>query len=179
MVLISIIAALFIPYALLIMYYWQSWNSIPLFQPSASQPSTKISVIISARNEGTNIESLLQSINNQLYPEELFEVIVVDDNSTDNTATLVRQFAFVKLISLKEDAINSYKKKAIEIGIAAATGDLIITTDADCIVTPEWLTTIENFYKQTGAVFIVAPVSLTPNPSPVGEGSAVIHKQPP
>lgn len=147
------------------MYYWQSWNSIPLFQLSVSQPSTKISVIISARNEERNIESLLQSINNQTYPKELYEVIVIDDNSTDNTTTLVRQFAFVKLISLKEDAINSYKKKAIEMGIAAATGDLIITTDADCIVKPSWLSVIENFYKKTGSVFIVAPVAIEANSS--------------
>jgi poly-beta-1,6-N-acetyl-D-glucosamine synthase len=158
MILLSIIAALFLSYAILIIYYWQSWKSIPLFFPSQLQPSTKISIIIPARNEEENITNLLQSISNQTYPKDLFEVIVVDDNSTDNTASIAMQFSFVKLISLNEDSINSYKKKAIEVGITTATGDLIITTDADCIVTPEWLTTIENFYKQTGSVFIVAPV---------------------
>ena len=158
MVLLSIIAVLFIIYAALIIYYWQSWKSIPLFQPISTTPSSKISIIIPARNEEDNIESLLQSIVNQTYPKELFEVIVVDDNSTDNTAAIALKFSFVKLISLKEDSINSYKKKAIEVGVAAATGELIITTDADCIVTPAWLSVIENYYKQTESVFIVAPV---------------------
>jgi cellulose synthase/poly-beta-1,6-N-acetylglucosamine synthase-like glycosyltransferase len=94
-------------------------------------------------------------------------VIVVDDNSTDSTAAIVQQFSFVKLVSLKEDILNSYKKKAIETGIAAAAGDLIVTTDADCIVQPGWLTTIENFYRQTNAVFIVAPVVIECGPTPV------------
>ena len=54
-----------------------------------------------------------------------------------NTAEIVQQFPSVKLIQLKEDEINSYKKKAIETGIAAATGELIVTTDADCIPSRE------------------------------------------
>ena len=165
MVLLSIIAVLFIIYAVLIIYYWQSWKSIPLFKPVPAAPSTKISIIIPARNEEDNIKSLLQSIANQTYPKELFEVIVVNDNSTDNTTSIAPQFPFVKLISLKEDSINSYKKKAIEVGIAAATGELIITTDADCIVPPEWLSIIEIFYKQYGSVFIVAPVVIESNSS--------------
>jgi poly-beta-1,6-N-acetyl-D-glucosamine synthase len=158
MVLLSIIAVLFISYAILIIYYWQSWKAAPIFKPIPSTPSTKTSIIIPARNEEENIEALLQSIANQTYPKELFEVIVVDDNSTDSTAAIARKFSFVKLVPLKENSINSYKKKAIEIGIAAAIGELIVTTDADCTLTPEWLSVIENFYNQTGSVFIVAPV---------------------
>jgi poly-beta-1,6-N-acetyl-D-glucosamine synthase len=165
MVLTGIIAALFITYAILIIYYWLSWKSIPDFQPSQQSPSTKISVIVPARNEEMHIETLLHSISNQTYPKELFEVIVVDDNSTDNTASLTWQFPFVKLLTLKEQGLNSHKKKAIEIGIAASSGDLIVTTDADCIVPPNWLLTIENFYKQTNAVFVVAPVNIDCGPS--------------
>ena len=160
MVLTGIIAALFITYASLIIYYWQSWRSIPLFQSSQQHPSTKISVIVPARDEEKNIEALLHSISDQIYPKELLEIFVIDDNSTDNTAAIASQLPFVKLITLKQQDINSHKKKAIEIGIAAASGDLIITTDADCIAPPNWLLTIENFYKQTNAVFVVAPVDI-------------------
>jgi biofilm PGA synthesis N-glycosyltransferase PgaC len=158
MVLTGIVAALFITYAILILYYWQSWKSIPEYFPDSSTPTTKISIIIPARNEQEHIQALLQSINQLSYPKELLEVIVVDDNSTDNTASIVEKLPFIKLISLKSDNINSYKKKAIELGIAASSGDLIITTDADCTVQPNWLSTIENFYQKTNAVFIVAPV---------------------
>jgi len=158
MVLLGTTAALFFIYAILIIYYWQSWASIPLFNQTTLEPSTKISVIIPARNEEKNIAALLKSISKQSYPQHLFEVIVIDDSSTDKTAELAHQFSFVKLISLREGPINSYKKKAIEIGIAAATGELIVTTDADCMVKPNWLSSIENFYHQTNSVFIVAPV---------------------
>jgi cellulose synthase/poly-beta-1,6-N-acetylglucosamine synthase-like glycosyltransferase len=165
MVLTGIIAALFITYAFLILYYRQSWISIPDYIPDSSIPETKISVIISARNEEEHIQALLHSIGKQSYPKDLLEVIVVDDNSTDNTISLALQFPFVKLITLKEEGINSYKKKAIELGIAAASGDLIVTTDADCVVQPGWLNTIENFYRKTNAVFIVAPVEINCNSS--------------
>ncbi len=90
---------------------------------------------------------------------------MVDDHSTDKTAAIVQQFSFVKLIQLREDNINSYKKKAIETGIAAATGELVVTTDADCIPQKEWLQTIASFKEDRKAVFIAAPVSINCNSS--------------
>jgi cellulose synthase/poly-beta-1,6-N-acetylglucosamine synthase-like glycosyltransferase len=167
MILLIIIILLFIAYATLIIYYRQSWKAIPEFQPPASAPSTKISVIIPARNEENTIGELLQALNEQTYPKELLEIIVIDDHSTDDTAAVAQSFVFVKLISLKDDTINSYKKKAIETGIAAAVGNLIVTTDADCLPAPGWLTILENFYKQKNAVFIAAPVSINCNSSAV------------
>ena len=122
------------------------------------EPGTKISVVIAARNEEENIGQLLRSLELQTYSNKLFEIIVVDDHSTDNTAAIIESFAFVKLISLQSGNINSYKKKAIETGINAATGDLIVTTDADCIVPENWLKTIAAFKEETNAIFIAAPV---------------------
>ena len=118
-----------------------------IFQPTKNTLQPKISLIIPARNEETNIGKLLAALSNQSYPKELTEIIVVDDHSTDNTATIVQQFPFAKLIQLKEDAINSYKKKAIEKGIAEATGELIVTTDADCNVNPGWLRAINSSFS--------------------------------
>lgn len=136
-----------------------------MFQPSKKIIHTKISIIIPARNEEANIGKLLVALSNQSYPKELTEIIVVDDHSTDNTASIVQQFPFVTLIQLKEDAINSYKKKAIEKGIAAATGELIVTTDADCIPLPNWLQTIASFKEENQSVFIAAPVVINCNSS--------------
>jgi len=127
--------------------------------------STFISVIIPARNEEENIGACLQSIINQSYPKNLFEVIVVDDFSTDRTAEIIGSFLEknVSLISLKDFAeegeLNSYKKKAIEIAISKAKGDLIVTTDADCIVQKKWLEIIASFYEKHNPVFIAAPVT--------------------
>ena len=154
-------------YVFLIFYYWRSWISIPEFgfKISDLKPSTKISIIIPARNEEENIAACLDSVCNQSYPKELFEVLVVDDHSTDTTVSIVKLYETksVKLISLKDFVsveLNSYKKKAIEIAIAQSTGELIVCTDADCIVKENWLQTIAAFYEKYQPQFIAAPVSI-------------------
>lgn len=164
MVFLSIILTLFVFYSLLILYYWRGWKQIPLFRAGELAGFDNITIIIPARNEDSIIGALLTALQNQTYPREKVEIIVVDDHSTDKTAEVVGQFDGVKLISLKEDSINSYKKKAIESGIAAASAELIITTDADCIPPPDWLRTIVSFKQTTGAGFIVAPVVFESNP---------------
>jgi len=158
MILVYITIGLLVTYCILILYYRAGWQEIKPFAPVNPELATKISVIIAARNEAENIGSLLTSLESQSYPKHLFEVIVVDDNSTDNTATIVSGFPFAKLKRIQFDNINSYKKKAIEIGIASASGDLIVTTDADCIVSENWLKTIAAYKEETNAVFIAAPV---------------------
>jgi poly-beta-1,6-N-acetyl-D-glucosamine synthase len=149
---------LFVCYSILILYYWLSWKSIPSFIEKSKTTSLTLSVIIPARNEEENIGPLLQALGGQTYPRDRFEIIVVDDHSTDRTASIVAQFPGVRLIKLEEDSINSYKKKAIEKGIAIATGEMIVTTDADCIPPPGWLQALSSFKTKTGAIFIVAPV---------------------
>ncbi len=165
MIFIYFIILLFIGYSSLIIYYWLAWKSIPDYTSAAFSPQIKISVIIAARNEEENIGNLLASLQQQTYRADLFEVIVVDDHSTDDTVKVVEQFSSVKLVQLKEDNINSYKKKAIETGIAAAKGELIVTSDADCIPPNEWLQTIASFKKENDSVFVAAPVVLNCNSS--------------
>jgi cellulose synthase/poly-beta-1,6-N-acetylglucosamine synthase-like glycosyltransferase len=154
-------------YVLLILYYWRSWVSIPEYEVKSqkSKVKTRISVIIPARNEEENIAACLNTVCNQSYLKELFEVLVVDDHSTDNTAEIVKLYESknVTLITLKDfvqDDLNSYKKKAIEIAIAQSTGELIVCTDADCIAGPRWLQTIAAFYEAYQPKFIAAPVSI-------------------
>jgi cellulose synthase/poly-beta-1,6-N-acetylglucosamine synthase-like glycosyltransferase len=162
---------LFVIYAGLIIYYRQGWQSLPFFDGPGKEytPVTKITVIIPARNEETNIGKLLDALVSQHYPEHLFEVIVVDDHSTDKTAAVVKSYSQsnIQCLALQDfvdDPINSYKKKAIEVAIARATGDLVLTTDADCSMGPEWLRTIACFYETEQPAFIAAPVSIRCGP---------------
>ena len=163
-----IILLLFLSYSLLLIYYRQSWLNIPNYKPQTKnkKPQTKISVIIPARNEEENIAACLNSVTNQSYPKDLFEVLVVDDHSTDNTASIIKSYAAqnVKLISLTDfipaGELNSYKKKAIEIAFQQSTGELIVTTDADCFVPENWLQTIAAFYETYKPEFVAAPVSI-------------------
>ena len=153
-------------YVSLIIYYRFAFTAVPQFQTTNSKsPITSISIIIPARNEEHNIEHCLQSILQNNFPKHLLEIIVVDDHSKDATANIVKKYSSqnVQLILLSEHIstnINSYKKKAIEIAVAQATGTLIITTDADCIVPPKWLQTIVAFYEEKNPAFIAAPVSI-------------------
>ena len=193
--LLLIILILFGLYFLLIIYYWQSWLSIPNFKLILSvaegqtpnlkpayrtgRPQTKITVIIPARNEESNIAACLDSVCNQSYPKDLYEVLVVDDHSTDNTTAIARKYGSqnLALITLKDimgdGEINSYKKKAIEAAIQRSTGELIVTTDADCIVPQNWLQTIASFYEEHQPQFLAMPVAFLPSPPVGGEGPGV------
>ncbi|MBI2731190.1 MAG: glycosyltransferase [Sphingobacteriales bacterium] len=160
---------LFIFYVLLLLFYRRSWQQMPLVEAEEKyQPETTISVIVPARNEEKNIASCLFSILEQSYPPHLFEVIVVDDQSEDNTAKIVQRllnmYANLSCIRLTiEDNVTvAYKKKALETGIKKAKGKLIVTTDADCIVPEKWLKTIAAYYEHKKAVFIAAPVVIAP-----------------
>ena len=168
MVILYSILFLFIAYSILLLKYASDWQAVPLYSPPASlSPDLSLSVIIPARNEEKNIAALLQALQEQSYPSEKFEVIVIDDHSIDNTTAIVRQFPRVKLLQLKEDHLNSYKKKAIQTGIAAANGELIVTTDADCIPSPQWLATVASFKQVRNAVLVTAPVVIDCNSSVV------------
>ncbi len=77
---------LFVVYGALIDYYRRAWTAIPEFDASGKTSHTQISVLIPARNESSNIASCIESLSYQTYPKHLFEVIVIDDHSTDGTS---------------------------------------------------------------------------------------------
>lgn len=155
-------------YSALMLLYSYGWQQQACFTGSNHVPATKISVIIPARNEEQNIGDCIRSILSQNYPAELFEIIVVDDHSEDNTAAIVNSFQEPNVYCIdlaayvnETEALNSYKKKALSTGIMASEGDVVVTTDADCLAKPGWLSLIAALYQRTGAVMIVAPVNLS------------------
>ncbi len=152
---------LFSGYWILIFSYYLFWRQIPEFRPDTTTAyKTSVSVIVPVRNEATHIGRLIESLLAQQYPRQLFEIIIVNDHSTDETVQIVHGYDNIKLIHLKADAINSYKKKAVETGIQASAGELIITTDGDCYMGPDWLATIVAFYEKNNYVYIAAPVAM-------------------
>jgi cellulose synthase/poly-beta-1,6-N-acetylglucosamine synthase-like glycosyltransferase len=157
---------LFIGYFFLIAYYKIGWVSIQQKKVVENHQNTFISIIVPARNEEDNISNLIKSILQQTYPQACYELIIVDDCSTDRTAEIVKIYSDsnIKLIALSdfldEKNINAYKKKAIEIGIKASRGTLIITTDADCTMGENWLQEIVNCYELNQPKMIVMPVQI-------------------
>jgi cellulose synthase/poly-beta-1,6-N-acetylglucosamine synthase-like glycosyltransferase len=131
-------------------------------KPDGPAGSTVVSIIVAARNEEKIISSTIDDLLRQSYSKALTEIIIIDDHSTDSTAKIISSYAKqdVKLISLNEsNALNSYKKKAIQTAIGQCRGDLIITTDADCRMGTEWLTTIVAYYEENDFKMISSPVA--------------------
>jgi cellulose synthase/poly-beta-1,6-N-acetylglucosamine synthase-like glycosyltransferase len=174
MIIFIISLVLLVAYYFLIHYYHQSWKQVPRFDANANDfvASEKISVVIPARNEEAAIEQCIVSLLQQSYPKELLEIIIVDDHSTDRTAGIVKRYCKegIQLITLHEQQGTrqvAFKKKAIETAIQVSTGNLVVTTDADCMFHKDWIKTIAAFHRQSEAVFIVAPVKIKPGASPL------------
>lgn len=149
-------------YVVLVLYMLRGWFQIPYFKSKDTAVRTSISVLIAARNEEDNIARTLDCIVQQDFPKELLQVIVVDDHSTDNTAAIVASYASqgVTLLQLSEgDKLNSYKKLAISRAVAQASGEIIVTTDADCRMGTKWLRTVVGYFEKTGACMISSPVA--------------------
>lgn len=149
-----------IGYVYFLLDFKNGWDRLPIYKSSNSTPSTHVTIVIAARNEENNIGKTLDAILNQNYPKNLMEVIVINDHSEDNTAKIVEQyFPFITLINfLDPTTINSYKKSAIAQAIKNAKGEVIITTDADCVMKVDWLRTMVDYYEQNSFKMISGPV---------------------
>ncbi|TVZ52881.1 glycosyltransferase [Dokdonia sp. Hel_I_53] len=135
------------------------------FVPKLSTPITRFSVIIPFRNEADNLLNLLSSLNSLTYPTALFEIILVNDASTDNSERIVLDFIkkhatnHIRLID-NQIKSSSPKKDALQTAIHLASGDWIVTTDADCIVQPSWLDVLDHFIRAKNCQLVVMPVAI-------------------
>ncbi len=130
-------------------------------KPRASRPRTFISVLVPVRNEAQHLAACLESLIAQDYPADQFEIIVIDDHSTDDTATIAAQFSekFPRLTVIHNLPGDHGKKKALTSGVRYAMGTLIATTDGDCIVPPRWLRSVAVLFEQESPLFIAGPVA--------------------
>ncbi|MDZ7315857.1 MAG: glycosyltransferase [candidate division KSB1 bacterium] len=116
-----------------------------------SQEKFSVTVVIAARNEENNIGGILDDLVNQTFDASLFEVIVADDHSTDKTAERVlsysRRYPFIRLLKVGEiPPAFSPKKFALQQAVEAARGEIILATDADCRVGPNWIRAMVSFF---------------------------------
>jgi len=127
---------------------------VGLFFPNKRQSSKKyhVSVVVAARNEEQNIGNLLSELVQQTYPAALYEIVIVNDESDDKTGEIIDKFASqydnVKHIHVLPDTETGLtaKKNALNQGIQQSTGELILSTDADCHVKPTWIETMVSYF---------------------------------
>jgi len=136
-----------------------TWRSIPSrLTPEDFLPKTSISVIIAAKNESTNIGLLLHHLFAQNYPKELVEFIIVNDHSTDDMLAQIAKIDLPSNFHILNADKDFGKKAAITQGIGYAKGELIVTTDADCVMDTQWLQSIVWHYETKQPKFIASPV---------------------
>ena len=144
-------------------FVWGNWVA-HLWSPeniSIKDCSTKVSIIVIARNEEKNIESCLTSISSNDYPKENYEVILVDDHSTDDTVHLAKELNLqnLRIILLSELDQPIYSKKSGQrLAVGEAKYDIIIQTDADCIVGKDWIRTM--IYHHSNNLMSTGPVAM-------------------
>ena len=155
MVTVVLLLMLFI-YASLLVLFIVGTSKVKVLPFSESKSETCFSIVVPFRNEAANLPMLLLSIENLNYPTDLFEVILVDDDSLEKFQ--VSGLKFQVQILPNQRTSNSPKKDAIQTAIKHAKFEWIVTTDADCIVPENWLLDLNNYIQQTKKEMVCGPV---------------------
>lgn len=150
-------------YLILISALIYGFDKVYSFSLTNNSSKLKFSIIIPFRNEAENLQNLLDSIFNLEYEKHRFEIIFVDDDSTDSSKKIIERFMDNNALDLQiinnVRQSNSPKKDAITTAINKAKNEWIITTDADCVLPKFWLDAFSVFIDKTKAEFVVAPVT--------------------
>ena len=148
-------------YIFIMLKYIRLWNSTPDFSFSNSNSDVSISVIIPFYNEEKTIDRLIQSLLRQSLKKESWNVLFVNDNSTDRSIEIISRLCEGRLNFRLLNNNGSGKKRALTTGINSVREGLIVTADADCSFNPDWLKTISSFYHKNSADMIIMPVVMT------------------
>ncbi|MFW5890214.1 MAG: glycosyltransferase [Marinilabiliaceae bacterium] len=151
-------------YAGLMWYFKRGWKRLTEVNTQhAHRNRVFISVIIPFRNEFHHIDELINDLRHQTFSPHHLEVIMVDDHSSDpgpgHLKNLKEELPWLRLIRSKVRG----KKAALRQGISSATGELVVTTDADCRFGKNWLQTIAETYIKSSPDMIVMPVEMKNN----------------
>jgi biofilm PGA synthesis N-glycosyltransferase PgaC len=159
LILTCILGSYFFFLAVLLVGWWRMRGQKPTTPVAINH---KISVVVAMRNEASAIPALLASLVKQEYPS--YEIILVDDHSSDNTKEIVQLFkrdnpTSAGLIRLMKNH-GTGKKAALTSGVIAATGEIIATTDADAVVPIQWLSHINKTFSNDRILFVMGAVML-------------------
>jgi glycosyltransferase involved in cell wall biosynthesis len=141
-------------YCLAIIALIYGFTKVNSFEYLGLKPKTKFSIIVPFRNEAENLPTLLESFSKLNYPTDLFEVILVDDDSDFRFQILDFRFQISLIDNIRVS--NSPKKDAISTAVQVVKNDWIITTDADCVVHKNWLSALDNYIQLHHEVSMIA-----------------------
>ncbi len=119
--------------------------------PPPLEKPPKISVVICAYNAERTMDACLASLRTLRYPN--FEVVIVNDGSTDRTLEISQRYPEMRLFSQENKGLSV----ARNVGTENATGEIIAYTDSDCVVDPDWLTYLAYSFMHSGFVAVGGP----------------------
>ncbi len=159
-------------YAAMIIYAIYGWKKLKVEEES--EPWLGVSILVAARNEAENIETVIRDIFNQSYANELFELIVIDDHSEDETLSIAEslkaEFPNLKVLSNTD---GEGKKAALQTGIHEAKFDTIATVDADCRVPSEWLINMTSHWIKERTKMLLGPIVFQSNQTVLQQSQAM------
>jgi cellulose synthase/poly-beta-1,6-N-acetylglucosamine synthase-like glycosyltransferase len=142
------------------------FDKIKTFCSKDTTPKHFFAIVIPFRNESANLPLLLESFKNLNYPKNLFEIILVDDFSEDDSVKLIYnwrmengEFQTTLLENLRIS--NAPKKDAINRAIPIINNEWMVTTDADCVVPENWLLTLDHYIRNNSVSMVVGSVTYT------------------
>ena len=148
-------------------YLWFLWRikrGLGFTVQSRSDQIPSVSVVVAARNEQAKIQSCLDALAGQDYDKARYEIIIVDDHSSDDTFRVAQEYSEnhtgtrIRVISLGFESEQHGKPAAISRGVEAAQGEIILCTDADCIVPSRWVHSMAGCFEPSVA-FVAGPVT--------------------
>jgi len=159
---------IFLLYYFFVLMMIYGWNRTRTPATNADQNQLPfVSVIIAVRNEEENMPRLLDCLSMQTLPSDRFEVVFIDDSSTDGTVKVIEQFMASEAFSIRILANNyvegpgiSPKKTALQKGIEASQGTILVMTDGDCWFGADWLKTISASFYNEKTMFVSGPVAI-------------------
>ncbi|MFW5628239.1 MAG: glycosyltransferase [Candidatus Cloacimonadaceae bacterium] len=160
-ILLGLIASGGLTYIIFVIRFYLGWKNL---KRPMNYVKHRVSVVVIARNEAHNLLQLMTCLISQDYPKELYEIIIGDDDSEDNTEEVIQKFIdqghnIRYFRSLGREEAISPKKLALSRAITMAEGEIILTTDADCIVPQGWISSMISHF--TDDVSMVAGYSRT------------------
>jgi glycosyltransferase involved in cell wall biosynthesis len=117
-------------------------------EASPAQLATFVSVVVPARNAAATLGDCLLALRAQTYSCERFEVILVDDGSTDTTVSVASRFAGVRVLQIPPSGPAAARNRGVEV----SRGDIVLFTDADCAPDPDWVETMLAPFKDPQVV---------------------------
>ena len=147
-------------YAMMIIWFCIAYNRMTSFDIPKPQPKTSFSIIVPFRNEASNLGTLMTSLKQLEYPSELYEILMIDDDSEDDSVQIIQEQNGPLNVTVipNQRHTKSPKKDAISLGVSQSKYDWIVTTDADCSVPKHWLNSFDSLIQNVQVEFIAAPV---------------------